>query len=96
VAVVFLCLCGLCGFLTVIGDALFRLCVFGVVSVVVVDSLVRLLAVARVCLIGLGGFLTVIVVCLLRFDVVLVLKLGVSNASVLLLRCSSSEVQSDS
>ena len=60
------------------------------------DSLVRLLAVARVCLIGLGGFLTVIVVCLLRFDVVLVLELGVSNAFVLFLRCSSSEVQSES
>ena len=95
-AVVFLCLLGLCDFLTVIDDALIRLGVFGVYSVVVMDSLVRLLAVTRVSLIGLGRFLTVVVVCLLRFDVVLVLKLGVSNASVLLLRCSSSEVQSDS
>jgi hypothetical protein len=80
----------------VIDDALFRLGVFGVLSVVVVDYLVELLAVARVCLFGLGGFLTVIVGCLLRFDVVLVLELDVSDDSLLFRRCSSSDVQSES
>ena len=79
-----------------IGVALLRLCVVEVVSVFVLNSLVILVAFARACLIGLGDFLTVIVVCLLRFDVILVLEVCVSDASVVVLRCSSSEVQSES
>ena len=95
VTVVFLCLWGRCGFLTVIGVALRRLCVVKV-SLFIVDSVVGLVTVARACLSGLGVFLTVIVVCLLRFGVVLVVGVCVFDASVLVFWCSSSEVQSES
>ena len=78
-----------------IAVALLRLCVVEV-TLFVVDSLVGLVAVARACLSGLGVFLTVIVVCLLRFGVILVLGVCVSDTSVVVLRCSSSEVQSES
>ena len=78
-----------------IGVALLRLFVVEV-SLFVVDSVVGLVTIVRACLIGLGVFLTVIVVCLFRFDVILVLGVCVSDASVLVLRCSSSEVQSKS